>query len=75
MKLRFGLALLLFSLSIFLPSVKAGTSCTTDADCFNQPGNCMMGVPSASCCFFSNGGFCVPYCPLDGQSAPACNAN
>jgi hypothetical protein len=75
MKLRFGAALLLFSLSVFLPSVKSvkASSCNTNSDCSNSTdGNCPL-TTIATCCDMGGGPFCLVYCP--GDLPPVCNNN
>jgi hypothetical protein len=68
MKLRFGLALMLFSAAYFLlsPAVKADSSCNSSSDCWNSvDANCPQAT-NALCC--SN--MCVTWCATD--QAPLC---
>jgi hypothetical protein len=75
MKLRFGAALLLFSLSVFLPSVKSvkAGDCVTSSDCSGSTDNQCPFSFTAVCCGLGSGNFCVTYCP--GQLPPVCNNN
>jgi hypothetical protein len=73
MKLRFGLALLLFSLGVFLPPVKAFQACVGDDSCISVSVCNDGSSPTGMCCFSGDIGTCVFTCP--GQLPPECNNN
>jgi hypothetical protein len=66
MKLRFGLALLLFSVSAFLPVARADQSCVSNSDCDSPPQG-QQGV----CCNIGGVNYCVYYDPKT-EPAPTC---